>query len=137
VDAIAEYRPKAHHARARRRAGLERQPCNVTNDPVVIAANDDVISINSILEADLYGRVNAEFLAEHEFGGVGGQHDFVRGAYRSRGGKSFLAFYSTAHGGTVARIVPRLEGVVTDPPLARRADFRDDLEREAKKLALL
>ena len=140
-------------------------PCDVTNDPTVIASNDDVISINSILEVDLFGQVNAEFLADHEFGGVGGQNDFVRGAYRSHGGKSFLAFYSTAHGGAVSRVVPRLEGVVTDLRMdvnylvtehgmvnlkgrstRERAElilaiahpkFRDDLEREAKKHQLL
>ena len=145
--------------------GLEGHPCDVTNDPALIAANDDVISINSILEVDLFGQVNAEFLADHEFGGVGGQHDFVRGAYRSRGGKSFLAFYSTAHGGAISRVVPRLDGVVTDPRMdvhylatehgivnlkgrstRERAElvisiahpkFRDDLEREAKQHQLL
>lgn len=144
---------------------LEGHPCNVTNDPAAIAANDHVVSINSILEVDLYGQINAEFLADHEFSGVGGQHDFVRGAYRSPGGKSFLAFHSTAHGGTVSRVVPRLEGVVTDPRMdvqylatehgvvnlkgrstRERAEliisiaapaFRDDLEREAKKHRLL
>ncbi|MEW6267789.1 MAG: acetyl-CoA hydrolase/transferase C-terminal domain-containing protein [Thermodesulfobacteriota bacterium] len=144
---------------------LEGQPCSVTNDPASIAANDHAVSINSILEVDLYGQVNAEFLDHHEFSGVGGQHDFVRGAYRSHGGKSFLAFHSTAHGGTVSRVVPRLDGVVTDPRMdvhylatehgvvdlkgrstRERAEliisiadpaFRDDLEREAKKRQLL
>lgn len=94
---------------------MEGQSCDFTNDPAVIARHDDFVSINSILEVDLYGQVNAEFLDDHEFSGVGGQNDFVRGAYRSRGGRSFLAFHSTAHDGTVSRVVPRLEGVVTDP----------------------
>ncbi len=145
--------------------GMEGQPANVTNDPLVISKHDDMISINSILEVDLYGQANAEFLADHEFSGVGGQHDFVRGAYRSRGGKSFLAFYSTAHRGTVSRVVPRLEGLVTDPRMdvhhlatehgivnlkgrstRERAElvisiadpkFRDELLREAKRHQLL
>lgn len=95
--------------------GMEGHPSNVTNDPIVISKHDDMVSINSILEVDLYGQVNAEFLGQHEFSGVGGQHDFVRGAYRARGGKSFLAFYSTAQDGAVSRVVPRLEGLVTDP----------------------
>lgn len=144
---------------------MEGLPCNVTNDPAQISANDDVVSINSILEVDLFGQVNAEFLDDHEFGGVGGQHDFVRGAYRSRGGKSFLAFYSTAHGGAVSRVVPRLDCIVTDPRMdvhylatehgivnlkgrstSERSElilsiahpkFRDDLEREAKKHQLI
>jgi len=145
--------------------GLEGQPCSVTNDPAVISKNENVVSINSIAEVDLYGQVNAEFLADHEFSGVGGQHDFVRGAYRSKGGQSFLAFYSTAQGGTVSRVVPRLEGIVTDPRMdvhllatehgivnlkgrstRERAEqiisiahpkFRDELLREAKRHQLL
>ncbi|HPE42061.1 MAG TPA: acetyl-CoA hydrolase/transferase C-terminal domain-containing protein, partial [Thermotogota bacterium] len=44
-----------------------------------------------------------------QFSGTGGQVDFVRGAYRSKGGKSILAFYSTAKGGSVSRIVPQLK----------------------------
>ena len=43
------------------------------------------------------------------------QLDFVRGAQLSREGKSILAAYSTAAGGTVSRIVPQIEGPATDP----------------------
>jgi itaconate CoA-transferase len=145
--------------------GMEGHPANVTNDPLVIAKHDDMISINSILEVDLYGQVNAEFLDDHEFSGVGGQNDFVRGAYRARGGKSFLAFYSTAQDGSISRVVPLVEGLVTDSRMdvhhlateygivdlkgrstRERAElvisiahpkFRDDLLREAKKHQLL
>lgn len=95
--------------------GMEGHPSSVTNDPIVISKHEDMISINSILEVDLYGQVNAEFLGQHEFSGVGGQHDFVRGAYRAPRGKSFLAFHSTAQDGAVSRVVPRLESLVTDP----------------------
>ncbi len=53
----------------------------------------------------------------HEFSGTGGQLDYVRGAYKSEGGKSFIAFYSTAEGGEISRIVPRLDpgAVITTP----------------------
>ena len=59
----------------------------------------------------------SEFLGGHQFSGSGGQLDFVRGAYDSKGGKSVLAFHSTAKDGTVSRIVPRLGGnaIVTTP----------------------
>jgi itaconate CoA-transferase len=41
--------------------------------------------------------------------------DFVRGAFRSKGGRSFIALQSTAKGGTLSRIVPTLlGGTVTD-----------------------
>jgi len=87
---------------------FESYPVSYTNRPAVIARNDDMISINSVLEVDLLGQANAEFLAGHQFSGSGGQLDFVRGAYDARRGKSFLAFHSTARGGSVSRIVPRL-----------------------------
>jgi itaconate CoA-transferase len=96
---------------------MESYPVSYTNNPAVVAQNDDFISINSILEVDLTGQCNAEYLEGQQYSGTGGQLDFVRGAFGSRGGKSFLAFYSTAHGGQVSRVVPRLEpgAVVTTP----------------------
>jgi itaconate CoA-transferase len=93
--------------------------------------------------------------------------DFVRGAYESRGGKSILAFHSTAHDGSVSRILPRLpEGVMVTTPrmdthwlvteygkanlkgastrdraLAiiglAHPDFRDELLRQAEDMYLL
>ncbi|MDP3564808.1 MAG: acetyl-CoA hydrolase/transferase C-terminal domain-containing protein [Methanoregula sp.] len=85
--------------------------------PSVIAQNENMISINSVLEVDLLGQANAEYLEGATFSGTGGQLDFVRGAFASRGGKSFLAFYSTAKSGTISRVVPRLASgsVVTTP----------------------
>ncbi|MBN2187703.1 MAG: acetyl-CoA hydrolase/transferase family protein [Dehalococcoidia bacterium] len=96
---------------------MESYPVSYTNEPAVIAQNDNFISINSILEVDLLGQCNAEFLGGSQFSGTGGQLDFVRGAFNSRGGKSILAFYSTARNGEVSRIVPRFEmgTVVTTP----------------------
>jgi itaconate CoA-transferase len=96
---------------------MESHPISHTNDHAVIAQHDNFVSINSILEVDLSGQCNAEFLSGHQYSGTGGQLDFVRGAFASRGGKSFLAFYSTAGDGRVSRVVPRLESgaVVTTP----------------------
>jgi itaconate CoA-transferase len=96
---------------------MESYPVSYVNDPVVIAKNDNMISINSILEVDLLGQCNAEFMGGYQFSGTGGQLDFVRGAFDSRGGKSILAFHSTAKKGEVSRVVPRFEAgtVVTTP----------------------
>lgn len=96
---------------------MESYPASYVLDPAVIAENDNMISINSILEVDLLGQCNAEFLAGSQFSGTGGQLDFVRGAFKSRGGKSILAFYSTAKNGTVSRVVPRFKPgtMVTTP----------------------
>ncbi len=96
---------------------MESYPVSYTNDPAVIAQNDNMISINSVLEVDILGQCNAEFLAGSQFSGTGGQLDFVRGAFNSRGGKSILVFYSSAKNGKVSRVVPRFETgtVVTTP----------------------
>lgn len=92
-------------------------PVSYTNKPEIIAQNEKMISINSIIQVDLLGQCNAEFLHGHQFSGTGGQLDFVRGAFDSPGGKSILAFHSTAKDGTVSRIVPSLEfgAMVTTP----------------------
>jgi len=146
---------------------MESYPVSYTNDPRVIARNDNMISINSILEVDLTGQCNAESLGGHQYGGTGGQVDFVRGAFDSRGGKSFLAFHSSARSGEVSRVVPRFAAgdVVTTPRMdthylvteygvvnlkgkstrERALDiisiahpkFRDDLLREAENMYLI
>ncbi|MRR14889.1 MAG: 4-hydroxybutyrate--acetyl-CoA CoA transferase [Deltaproteobacteria bacterium] len=86
----------------------ESYPVSYVNDPVTIAGQDNFISINATIEVDLLGQCNSETLDGAQFSGTGGQLDFVRGAFNSRGGKSIIAFYATAHDGTVSRIVPRL-----------------------------
>lgn len=92
-------------------------PCSYTNNPAIIAKNDRMISINSLLQVDLLGQCNAEYLSGHQYSGTGGQLDFVRGAFDSKGGKSILAFYSTAKNGTVSRVVDRLDsGVMITTP---------------------
>jgi itaconate CoA-transferase len=94
---------------------LESHPVDYVNDPAVIARNDNMISVNSTLEMDLTGACNSEHVDGHQFTAAGGQLDFVRGAYASRGGKSVIAFASTTRGGTISKIVPHLSGPVTTP----------------------
>jgi itaconate CoA-transferase len=96
---------------------VESYPVSYVNDPAVIAQNDNMISINSIIEVDLLGQCNAEYLGGAQYSGTGGQLDFVRGAFDSKGGKSILAFYSTTKKGEVSKVVPRFSmgTVVTTP----------------------
>lgn len=91
-------------------------PASHVNEPKIIGQNKNMISINAFIEIDFNGQVNAEFIG-HQFSGVGGQLDFIRGAYYSEGGKSFLASTSTARNGTLSRIVPRLNSIATDTRL--------------------
>lgn len=85
---------------------VELYPVNHTNDPYVVGQNDNLVSINSCLEIDLTGQVASEAIGQNQFSGTGGQVDFLRGARRSKGGRSILAFRSTAQNDTISRIVP-------------------------------
>jgi itaconate CoA-transferase len=96
---------------------IECRMADYVNDPRVIGKNDNVVSVNAMIEVDLTGQVNAEFLATHEYGGAGGQLDFVKGASYSCGGQSFIVGSSTAAGGKASRIVPKLQGPATDARL--------------------
>ncbi|HWO09302.1 MAG TPA: acetyl-CoA hydrolase/transferase C-terminal domain-containing protein, partial [Polyangiaceae bacterium] len=95
---------------------LELRGSDFTNDPRVISQNDQMVSVNSALAVDLTGQVAADTLLGKFFSGIGGQVDFVRGASRSRGGRSIIALRSTARQGTVSCIRAALEegaGIVT------------------------
>jgi itaconate CoA-transferase len=94
---------------------IESAPVDYVNDPRIIAQNDNVISINATIQIDLTGACNSEHMLGHQYSASGGQLDFVRGAFASKGGKSIIAARSTAAGGKVSRIVPRLDGPVTTP----------------------
>jgi acyl-CoA hydrolase len=72
-------------------------------------------SINSAVEVDLTGQVNAEVSVGRYVGAVGGQVDFTRAASNCDGGLSVIALPSTAGGGKFGRIVSRLSGPVTTP----------------------
>lgn len=79
------------------------------HDPDVVARLDRFVSINSALEIDLTGQVNAESLGARQVAGIGGQFDFVIGAARARHGLAIIALPSTGgRDGAVSRIVPRL-----------------------------
>ncbi len=88
---------------------VEMYPEDYVNDPFIIAQNEKMISINSALQIDVLGQVAADTLGPFQFSGVGGQIDFIRGATRSKGGKSIIALPSTAAKGTISRIVPILD----------------------------
>lgn len=84
-------------------------PYSFVNDPVNIAKNDNMISVNTAMAVDLYGQVAADCLGGKQQSATGGQLDYVRGAQMSKGGKSFIALTSTVtskSGETSSRIVP-------------------------------
>ena len=70
-------------------------PVDYTNTPHIIMRNDNVISINSTTQIDLQGQAASESDGHRHISGTGGQLQFVRGAYASKGGKSFICMPST------------------------------------------
>ena len=80
-----------------------------TNNPLIIAQNDNMVAINSALEIDLTGQATSESIGDVFYSGVGGHQDFMRGALLARHGKTILAMKSTAREDTISRIVPALK----------------------------
>ena len=86
------------------------------SDPVVVARNDNFVSLSSALEVDLTGQVCTDSMGYLFYSGIGDQVDFLRGSSMSEGGFSIVALPSTAQNGTISRIVPHLSegaGVAT------------------------
>jgi len=88
---------------------VEMFTVDYTNNPAVIARNDNMVSINSTLQVDLTGQAASETIGYKQFSATGGQADFVRGAAWSKGGRSIIAFHSTAAKGKLSRIVSHLD----------------------------
>jgi len=135
-----------------------------THDPRILAQLPNFVAINSAVEVDLTGQVNAEIANGSYVGAVGGALDFVRAANQSPGGTSIVVLPSTV-GSKFSRVVTRLSGPVATPrseagifvtehgaadlrgrTLRERArrmiaiahpEFRDDLERSARETGLL
>ncbi len=84
-----------------------------THDAAVLSRLRNFVTINSAVEVDLTGQVNAEQSGAHYVGGTGGQVEFVRAGSRSVGGHSIIALPATAKGGKVSRIAINLSGPVT------------------------
>ena len=146
---------------------FENYPSSYVMNPGVIAQNSRMTAVNAILQIDLLGQCNAEYLEGRQYSGTGGQLDFVRGAYDSPEGKAILVLYSTAKNEEVSRIVsqfpagtmvttPRNDvhyiateyGIVNLKGKSTRAralalisiahpKFRDELMREAENMALM
>lgn len=88
----------------------------VTSVPV-LAAQENLICVNSGLTMDLTGQLCVDFLGAQPYSGTGGALDFCVGANFAKGGRSVHALLSTAQGGAVSRIVPQLEaGAVATIP---------------------
>ena len=119
-----------------------------TNDPRVIAQNDNMLAVNNAVAVDFTGQVAAESVGRHMWSGPGGQFEFAMGAMLSRGGRSVTVLPATARDGAISRIMPELEPgtivtvprqivdyVVTEFGIARLYD-RTDRERAAELISI-
>jgi 4-hydroxybutyrate CoA-transferase len=96
---------------------VNMEPSDIVHDPEVVGRLGDFVSVNSALEVDCLGQVNAESVGGRQIAGIGGQFDFVLGAARAAGGRAVIALPSTGRECQVSRIVPALgaAGRVTSP----------------------
>jgi acyl-CoA hydrolase len=141
--------------------GMRRS--SYTHSEAVLSRLTRLVTLNSAMEVDLTGQVNAEQTGDQYLGGTGGQVDYVRAGSRSPGGRSIIALPATSKGGRVSRIAATLSGPVTTArsevdviatefgaaelrgqTLAERArrlvriahpDFREELDRSAHAIA--
>ncbi|MSQ37578.1 MAG: acetyl-CoA hydrolase/transferase family protein [Chloroflexi bacterium] len=97
---------------ADRNPGLLMAPVSRTHGFDVVSRLQRFVALNSAVEVDLTGQVNAEAVGKDAVGLVGGQVDYIRAANASRGGCAIIALPSIA-GGNASRIVDRLSGPVT------------------------
>ncbi|WP_180060849.1 MULTISPECIES: acetyl-CoA hydrolase/transferase family protein [unclassified Acinetobacter] len=144
-------------------ANVQLRPTSYTHNPAVLAQIDNLVAVNSAIEVDLTGQINAEVANDTYVGAVGGAIDFIRAANNSAKGCSIIALPSA--GKNFSRIVSKLNGPVSTPrsdagifvteygiadlrglSLSQRVekmieiahpDFRANLTTEAQQLSLI
>jgi acyl-CoA hydrolase len=86
---------RSTYAAAHRNDDFRCDQVEHTNSPHIVMQNDRVIAINNTTQIDLQGQAASESDGHRHISGTGGQLQFVRGAYASKGGKSFICLPST------------------------------------------
>lgn len=142
---------------------VQLRASSYTHHPKTLSQLDNLVAVNSAIEVDLTGQVNAEIANGTYVGAVGGALDFIRAANQSTHGCSIIALPSA--GKSFTRIVSKLSGPVSTPRsdagifvteygiadlrglnLSARAkkmisiahpDFREQLTAEAKTLSII
>jgi len=86
---------QAYYDSLHRNPDMACLPVEDTNQPHEIKRNHRVVAINNTTQMDLQGQAASESDGFRHISGTGGQLQFVRGAYASPGGKSFMCLSST------------------------------------------
>lgn len=109
----------ALYATTNRNPDMYCHQVDYTNSPTIIMQNEKAVSINNTTQIDLQGQAASETDGQRHLSGTGGQLQFVRGSYASKGGKSFICLSSTyeKRGERRSRIVFSLTpgNIVTTP----------------------
>lgn len=93
---------------------IELHPVETTHGAATLGRLDRLVAVNSAIEVDLRGQINAEIAGGRYVGGIGGQADFMHAASQARHGVSVIAMPSTDPTSGASRIVPSLPaGCVT------------------------
>lgn len=149
---------------ARENAAISLRSTDYTHSAATLGKIERFVAVNSAVEVDLTGQVNAEIAGGSYVGAVGGALDFIRAANASPGGVSLICLPASI-GTRLSRIVAKLSGPVATPrseagvfvteygaadlrgvPLAGRPArmiaiahpaFRESLEREAHAAGLM
>ena len=149
---------------ARENAAINLRSTDYTHSAATLGKIERFVAVNSAVEVDLTGQVNAEIAGGSYVGAVGGALDFIRAANASPGGVSLICLPASI-GTRLSRIVAKLSGPVATPrseagvfvteygaadlrgvPLAGRPArmiaiahpaFREHLEREAHAAGLM
>lgn len=98
---------------AHQNPAIQLHATGYTHNAAVLASIDRLVAINSAIEVDLTGQINAECAGNRYLGAIGGALDFMRGANLSRGGQAIVVLPSRA--GARSRIVAQLGGPVSTP----------------------
>lgn len=104
-------------------AGVEFHVCSLTHGAAVLEQIDGLCAINSALQVDLAGNINAETVAGQRISMPGGLPDFAAGARRAKGGVSIVALRSTFGKQGASNIVTRLDAGSPATVTARDVDF--------------
>lgn len=84
-------------------------PVGYTHAMSTLSNIENFTAINSVIEIDLFGQANAEYIGGKQISGTGGLVDFLRGAAAAPNGKPIIALSSSAKKGAISRIVPKLD----------------------------
>jgi acyl-CoA hydrolase/GNAT superfamily N-acetyltransferase len=88
---------------------FEFHTSDVVLNPSFIATNQKMVAINIALQVDLRGQIRQGSPGWSAFEGSGGDHDFMRGASLSKGGRSIVCLRSTSPSGR-SNIVANFQG---------------------------